>query len=76
MSLLCSLVGHSNPEKPVPIYDFSGICYHAFICRRCDKRTAASPEDEVKKARKEAEISRVMNGSRAQLGLPPTSWET
>lgn len=83
MSFLCDVIGHKlGPVKPV--YAFTGkwkdelgntICYRARICERCDKRIPATEEDAIEKRKKEAEISSVMNASRASLGLPPISWE-
>ena len=84
MNFICKIFGHNLPDTVTPVYAFTGkwkdehgnaICYRCRICRRCKKRTPATPEDEIEKAKKTAEISAVMNGSRAQYGLKPIDWD-
>ncbi len=72
----CGIFGHKSSGTSTPIYCNAGIAYHADVCPRCFKRNPVSTEDAAKKARNDAYVSSVMNGSRAQYGLKPISWET
>lgn len=49
----------------------NGICYRMRICKKCGKRVAVTAQDAQWQAASDADVNRVMNASRATLGLPP-----